>query len=63
MTILDLLLIASVVVLLVAAVVGYLRLRRYVSDADGLGDVNTRGPAGEREAGDVVASLGEDVDD
>lgn len=62
MTFLNVISICVTVAIVTAAIMLYRRARREIADADGLGDVNTRGEYGEND-GDVVAVIGADASD
>jgi len=59
MTLLNIISIVFTVSLISAVVFICRKSRNEVKDANGLGDVNTRGPAGELEESDFVAVLGD----
>lgn len=63
MTLLNIISIIVTIAIVTVLALSYHHLKKRVDDAEGLGDVNTRGPAGSREKGDVVASFGSSADD
>ena len=57
MTLLNVIGILVTAAIIIVAVVTYRKIRGSIKDADGLGDVNTRGKASSSDAGDEVASI------
>ena len=63
MTLLNIISIIATIVIVVVLALSYRQLKKRIDDAEGLGDVNTRGPAGSQEKGDVIASFGSSAAD